>query len=57
VARKTGKQVEVESVVDPGLIGGLYVRVDEYMMEYTVRSQLADLKSGIKGALQQYLNG
>ena len=47
--KKLNKQVEISAKVDSSLIGGLYIHVDGYFIDYTVRKQLNDLKDSIKG--------
>jgi F-type H+-transporting ATPase subunit delta len=45
LAQRTGKQVIVETDVDPGLIGGIVARVGDLVLDGSVRTQLADLRS------------
>jgi len=44
LARRTGKQVIVETNVDPALIGGLVARVGDLVLDGSVRSQLGSLR-------------
>jgi F-type H+-transporting ATPase subunit delta len=44
LARRTGKQVILESSVDPTLIGGLVARVGDLVLDGSVRSQLGTLR-------------
>ena len=48
LAQKTGKMVEVALTVDPSLIGGLWVSVDGYLIDNTVRKQLLDMSASLK---------
>ena len=43
--QRTGKQVIVETEVDPGLIGGIVARVGDLVLDGSVRTQLADLRT------------
>jgi F-type H+-transporting ATPase subunit delta len=44
LARRTGKQVILESSVDPTLIGGLVARVGDLVLDGSVRAQLGTLR-------------
>jgi F-type H+-transporting ATPase subunit delta len=44
LARRTGKQVIVETNVDPALIGGLVARVGDLVLDGSVRTQLGSLR-------------
>jgi F-type H+-transporting ATPase subunit delta len=44
LARRTGKQVIVETAVDPTLIGGLVARVGDLVLDGSVRTQLGSLR-------------
>jgi F-type H+-transporting ATPase subunit delta len=44
LARRTGKQVILESAVDPALIGGLVARVGDLVLDGSVRTQLGTLR-------------
>jgi F-type H+-transporting ATPase subunit delta len=43
--QRTGKQVIVETAVDPELIGGVVARVGDLVLDGSVRTQLEDLRS------------
>ena len=43
--QRTGKKVIVRSTVDPELIGGLVARVGDLVLDGSVRTQLADLRT------------
>jgi len=49
LSKKLNKQVEISAKVDSSLIGGLYIHVDGYLIDHTVKKQLSDLKDSIKG--------
>jgi F-type H+-transporting ATPase subunit delta len=44
LAQRTGKQVIVETDVDPTLIGGVVARVGDLVLDGSVRTQLAELR-------------
>jgi F-type H+-transporting ATPase subunit delta len=44
LAKRTGKQVILESSVDPTLIGGLVARVGDLVLDGSVRTQLGTLR-------------
>ena len=43
--QRTGKQVILETAVDPELIGGLVARVGDLVLDGSVRTQLEDLRA------------
>jgi F-type H+-transporting ATPase subunit delta len=43
--QRTGKQVIVETAVDPELVGGLSARVGDLIIDGSVRTQLSDLRA------------
>jgi F-type H+-transporting ATPase subunit delta len=43
--QRTGKQVIVETAVDPELIGGVVARVGDLVLDGSVRTQLEDLRT------------
>ena len=47
LSKKTKKQVEIVTKVDPGLIGGLYIYVDGYLIDQTIKRQLREMKINI----------
>jgi F-type H+-transporting ATPase subunit delta len=44
LARRTGKQVIIETAVDPALIGGLVARVGDLVLDGSVRTQLGNMR-------------
>jgi len=46
----TGKQVVLDTRVDPALIGGIVAQVGDLVLDGSIRSQLAGLKESIKGS-------
>ena len=48
--REVGSKVQVDVKVDPGLIGGLVVRVGSRMIDNSLRSKLQRLQLAMKGA-------
>jgi F-type H+-transporting ATPase subunit delta len=49
LSRKLDKQVEVSLQVNPGVIGGLYIEVDGYFVDRTVKSRLMEMKKTMDG--------
>jgi F-type H+-transporting ATPase subunit delta len=45
-----GKKVQVTSAVDPGIVGGLVVRVGDRMVDGSVRTRLKRLRRELEGA-------
>ena len=43
--QRTGKQVIVETAIDPELVGGLSARVGDLIIDGSVRTQLSDLRA------------
>jgi len=48
LSEKLEKHVELDLKVDPSLIGGPYIFVDGYYIDWTVRKKLSDLTAGLK---------
>lgn len=48
LSKKLNKRVELVSNVDPSVIGGLYIHVDGYLLDNTVKKRLLDMKHTIK---------
>ena len=46
----TNKQVDVTSVVDPSIIGGIVARIGDQLVDGSTRSRLAALKRNLEGA-------
>lgn len=44
LSRATGRSVEVKVLVDPNVIGGIYAKVGDHVIDATVRSRLQKLK-------------
>jgi len=44
LAKKTGKQIEAEYLIDPALLGGVIVRMDGYTMDGSLRHRLQTMK-------------
>jgi len=47
----TGKQVDLTSVVDPSIIGGIIAKVGDLVLDGSIKSQLEGLKESIKGSV------
>lgn len=47
LARRTGREVQVEVQVDPDLIGGVVARVGDLVFDGSLRTQLAQLRAGL----------
>jgi len=47
LSRKLDKTVEVTPTVDPTVIGGIYIYVDGFFIDRTVKTLLRDMKSSI----------
>jgi len=48
LSKKLDKQVEIQTTVDESIIGGFYIRVDGYLIDHTVKTQLRDMKVHIE---------
>jgi len=44
LSKKTKKQVTIEQKVDPSILGGLYVQVDGYFIDRTIKTRLHEVK-------------
>lgn len=44
LSKKTNKQVTIKQKVDPSIIGGLYIQVDGYFVDRTIKSRLQEIK-------------
>ena len=51
LSKKLNKQVEISQKLDASLIGGMYILVDGYLIDRTVKKQLDDLRDSIKKVL------
>jgi F-type H+-transporting ATPase subunit delta len=50
IEEQTGRQVELSSEVDPGVLGGLQVRVGNMVLDATVRNRLEQLRKQVARA-------
>jgi F-type H+-transporting ATPase subunit delta len=50
IEEQTGRQVELSSKVDPGVLGGLQVRVGNMVLDATVRNRLERLRKQVARA-------
>ena len=50
IEEQTGRQVELSSKVDPGVLGGLQVRVGNMVLDATVRNRLEKLRKQVARA-------
>ena len=50
IEEQTGRQVELSSKVDPGVLGGLQVRVGNMVLDATVRNRLEQLRKQVARA-------
>lgn len=48
LSRATGKSVEVKVLLDPSVIGGLYAKVGDQVIDGTVRHRLEELKDSLE---------
>ena len=48
LSKKLNKHVEVSLKVDPSVIGGLYILVDGYFIDRTIKKRLYDMKISIR---------
>jgi F-type H+-transporting ATPase subunit delta len=51
IEEQTGRQVELSSNVDPGVLGGLQVRVGNMVLDATVRNRLEQLRKQVARAV------
>ncbi len=47
LSKATGKTVDVKVVVDPSVLGGIYAKVGDQVIDATVRKRLQDLKENL----------
>ena len=50
LSEQTGKQVAVEAVVDPEILGGMTVRIDDRLYDASTRTRLRSLKRDLERA-------
>jgi F-type H+-transporting ATPase subunit delta len=48
LSEQTGKQVTVETTVDPSLIGGVVTKIGDLVLDGSVRTQLISLKESLQ---------
>ena len=51
LAAQTGRQVSVETQVDPAILGGLIVRIGDRMLDGSTRTRLRQLRSQLERAV------
>ena len=49
LSKATGKIVDAKVIVDPSVVGGIYAKVGDQVIDATVRKRLQDLKETIEG--------
>lgn len=49
LSEMTGKEVELDVVTEPDLLGGIVVQIGSVMLDYSIRSRLNRMKSYMKG--------
>jgi F-type H+-transporting ATPase subunit delta len=49
LARATGKQVDVKTVVDPSILGGIVARVGDLVIDGSLRHRIEELRSKLTG--------
>lgn len=49
LSKLTGKEVRLNSCIEPELLGGIVVRIGSLMMDYSVRNHLNRLKAQMRG--------
>jgi len=47
LSKKLDKQVDISVKVDPSIIGGLYIQVDGYFIDRTIKNRLRDINSSL----------
>lgn len=57
LARLTGRRVEVREQVDPGLLGGLVVRIGDRFYDASVRGRLERLRNRLRAAGRDWAAG
>ena len=50
LAEQTGKQVELETVVDPSILGGMTVRIGDRLFDASTRTRLQNLRRELERA-------
>jgi F-type H+-transporting ATPase subunit delta len=49
LSKATGKVVDAKVIVDPSVVGGIYAKVGDQVIDATVRTRLQELKESIGG--------
>ncbi|MGQ9808706.1 MAG: ATP synthase F1 subunit delta [Armatimonadota bacterium] len=49
LARRTGRQVIIEPQVDPGILGGLVVRIGDRLLDGSVKAEIRRLRQALAG--------
>jgi F-type H+-transporting ATPase subunit delta len=52
LATQTGKQVEIESVVEPAMLGGMTIRIGDRLYDASTRTRLRSLKRDLERAVR-----
>jgi F-type H+-transporting ATPase subunit delta len=47
ISERTGRSVDIDTVVDPEIVGGLVIETDGSVVDASVRQRLADLRQGM----------
>jgi ATP synthase F1 delta subunit len=50
VGEQTGNKIELSSVVDPDILGGIVLRVGNFILDASVRNRLNQLRKQVAGA-------
>lgn len=45
LSKITNKQVEIKKIVDKALIGGMHIEIDGYVIDGTIKNQMANMKN------------
>ena len=48
LSQKTAKKVTIEQKLDPAIIGGLYIQVDGYFVDRTIKTRLQEIKISLE---------
>ncbi len=49
LARRTGRQVLIEPQVDPGILGGLVIRIGDRLLDGSVKAEIRRLRQALAG--------
>jgi F-type H+-transporting ATPase subunit delta len=50
ISQQTGNQIELTTVVDPGVLGGIILRVGNFVLDASIQSRLNDLRKQVAQA-------